>query len=163
MHRPPIAHLGPFDAEGVGLAVDALGAGALLVDGLEKGTVAIESDAHLSAFLPVEVFDTTPALGKLLVVAGLTSPLWHEQGTTKALRTVAIGVGELEGGGHVQAFLTERLAIRVALALGMAVGIEGDSGNAAAMGHGLVHVPGVEGPISGDVGGIKAQSSHGTD
>jgi hypothetical protein len=42
------------------------------------------------------------------------------------LGTIAIGVGELVGGVHAQAALTERGAIGIALALRMPMGIEGN-------------------------------------
>ena len=57
VHRAPVAHLGPFDAKGFGLAVDALGAGALLVDHLVERAVSIQRDAHQGARLDVDVFD----------------------------------------------------------------------------------------------------------
>ncbi len=63
---------------------------------------------------------------------------------------------------HAQASLTERSAIGVALALGMAMAIEGNGGDAAT-GHRLIDVPGIEGSISGDVGRKEAQGGHGAD
>ncbi len=42
LDRAPIAHFGPFDPERLSLTVDAFTCGALVVDGLIEGTLAIQ-------------------------------------------------------------------------------------------------------------------------
>ena len=85
-----------------GMAVGPLCAGALAVDGLVERSRAIEGDTHLGPGFPVEVFDTALALCELLVLTTLSVGLREEQGAAKALRAVAIGMGELVGGMHAQ-------------------------------------------------------------
>ena len=159
--RVAIAHLGPFDAQLFGLTVDALGAGALVIHRVVERAVAIEGHAHLATELPVEVLDTAFAFGKLRMVAGLAAWLRKKQRAAKALRAIAVGVGELKGGMHAPAFLTQRHAIRSAMTLRMAMGIEGDGRHAVTMSHHLVHIPGIEGRIGGQMRGKKAQGTHG--
>jgi len=56
-----------------------------------------------------------------------------EEGTAEALRTVAVGVGELVDGVHAQAFGTQRYAISSPLAVGIAMRVEGNGCDAASM------------------------------
>ena len=139
------------------MAVAALGTGPLAIDGLEERTVAVQCDAHLSTHLPVEVFDTPFLLEKLRLIAGLFGLLREEQGAAKALRTIAIGVVELEGRHHAEAFGAQRHAIDIAPTLGMTVLVERDGGDAVARSGPLIAVPGIEGGIGGQVGGKEAQ------
>ncbi len=136
-----VAHLGARQACGLGLAVAALGTGALAIDALVERTLAIQGHAHLSTQFPIGVLDTAFLLEKLRVATVLAGRLGKEQGTAKALGTVAVGMGELVGGVHAQALRAERGAIGIALALRMAMAIEGNGGDAAT-GHGLIDVPG---------------------
>ncbi len=88
-HRAQVAHHGPLDAQGFGLTVDALGTGALVIDGVVEGALPIQQDAHASSGVPIGVFDTAFAFGKLRVVARLAAGLGKEQRTAKALGAVA--------------------------------------------------------------------------
>ena len=66
-----ITHFGAFNAEGLGLTIDAFAAGALVVDDLIEGAIAIECHAHLAAQFPVDIFDTAFAEGLLDMIADL--------------------------------------------------------------------------------------------
>src|SRR2546423_1570840 len=74
----------------LGLAVDALIAGALRVGGLVEGASAIEQGALQAAFLPVGVFDTAWAFGKLGMLAGL-SRAGGKEGKTRGLPALQAG------------------------------------------------------------------------
>ena len=50
-HRADVAHFGPLNAQVLGLAVDAFGAGALVVNDAVERAIAIEGDAHLCSCL----------------------------------------------------------------------------------------------------------------
>src|SRR5258708_12335269 len=102
-----VAYFGSLDAQFFGLTVDALGAGALIVDGMIERPLAIQSDAHLPAHFPVEVLDAALAFGKLRMVTRLTCRLGKKQGTTKALSAIAVGVAELKRGMHAPALLPQ--------------------------------------------------------
>src|SRR5205085_69567 len=106
---------------------------------------------------PIEVLDTAWAFAELLVVAAGSRGSGKEQGTAKALTEVAAGVIKLIALDHAQAFGAEGHAIAVALALGMAVLVERDGGNAAPMHNCLVDVPGIKSRISGDMSRKEAQ------
>ncbi len=162
-YRADVPHLGPLDAQSFAPAVDAFGAGALVVDPLVERTLAIQRDAHLPPEFPVEVLDTAFLLEELRMVAGLSARFRKKQGTAKALRQVAIGVGELEGGIQTQSFGTQGHTITVALALRMAMLVERDGGHTPATGHRLVGVPGIEGGIGGDVGREEPQGGDRAD
>ncbi len=65
-----VARFGSLDAQVLGLAVDAFTGGALVVDDLVEGTLAIQGDAHQPTSFLVDVLDTAFLFAKLLVVAG---------------------------------------------------------------------------------------------
>jgi hypothetical protein len=67
-----VADLGPLDAQCFALAVDAFGTGALGIDGLVEGTLAIQGHPHLPAQFPIEVLDTAFLFEELGMVARLT-------------------------------------------------------------------------------------------
>src|SRR5437763_3853602 len=97
------------------------------------------------------------------MLTGFSRGLGMQQGAEKALAGVAAGMRELEGGHHAQAFGTQRHPIAVPSALGVAVQIEGNGGDASAMHTGLIDVPGVESRIRGDVEREEAQMGYGLD
>ena len=107
------------------MAVDAFGRGTLAINGLVERSGPIQGHAHQSALLNVDVLDTTLALDKLFVVAGLSSPLGMQQRTAVALGAIAIGMSELIRGMHAQAFGAQGDAIRIACEGRMAMLIEG--------------------------------------
>ena len=74
--------------------------------------------------------------------------------------TVPIGVLELKGRMHGQAFGTHGRAIGIAGKCGMSMLIERNGSDAAMQRGALIDVPGIEGSIGGDVGriGIKAST-----
>jgi len=98
-----VARFGSLDAQVLGLAVDALIAGALRVDGLVERTIAIEQGAHQAAFFPVGVFDTAWAPDELGMLAGLSRAGGKEQGAAEALGPKAVGVLKLVCRRHAQA------------------------------------------------------------
>ena len=156
-----IADFGSFNAQGLGLAVDAFTTGALGVDGLVERTATIQGDPHEAASFHVDVFNTAFAFGKLRMVAALAGGLGKEQGTAIALRPVAVGVGELVSGMHAQAARAERHPVGIALIDGMGVLVLGNSGDAPAEGTGLVDVPGIKGGIGGDMRWKLGEGDHG--
>jgi hypothetical protein len=162
-HCGQVAHHRALDAHGFGLAVDAFGTGALIVDGVVERALPIQHHAHASPRLPIGVFDTAFAEALLLMVAPVARELRKEQRAAKALGAVAVGVGELVAGMHTQAFVAQRRAIRVVLTFGMAVGVERDGSDAPTQRHHLVDIPGIEGGISGDVDGKAGEGRHGAD
>jgi len=85
-----VARFGSLDAQVLGLAVDALIAGALSVDGLVERTIAIEQGAHQAAFFPVGVFDTAWAPDELGMLAGL-SRAGGKEGKTRGLPALQAG------------------------------------------------------------------------
>ena len=160
-HRVNIAHFRPFDAQVFALAIDAFGTGALGVDGLVERTLPIQGHAHLPAQFPVQVLDTAFLFEELGMVARLSAGLRKEQWAAKALRQVAVGMGELVGGVHAQPFGTQRHSVSGPLAFRMPMLVLGDGGDATAVDHHLIGVPGIEGSIGGDVSGKEAQGGHG--
>ena len=66
-----IAYFGSLDAQFFGPTVDALGAGALVVNSVIEGPLAIQGDAHLPALFPVQILDTAFAFAKLRMVTRL--------------------------------------------------------------------------------------------
>src|SRR6266516_2440160 len=129
-YRAAIAHFGPFNAEGLGLTVDAFRRGALIINSLVEGPVAIQGHAHASTQFPIDIFDTAFAFGKLGMLTTGSRRLGKEQGTAEALGAVAIGMVELKGGMHRQLFGTQRGAIGLPLVDGMSVLVERHSCNA---------------------------------
>src|SRR5207249_11146082 len=67
------------------LTIDTLSRGALVIDPVVKWPVAIQGHAHLPAQLPVGIFDTATAFGKLRMIAGLCGDVRKEQGTAEPL------------------------------------------------------------------------------
>ena len=112
--RTPIAHFGSFNAERLGLAVDAFTGGTLVVDGVVERPVTIEQSAHQSAFLPIGIFDAALAFGELGVLTGLCGTGRKEQGAAKALSQKAVGVPKLKDGRHAQACRAAWCSIGVA-------------------------------------------------
>src|SRR5438552_4121646 len=98
-----IAHFGSFNAQSLGLTVDAFTRGALVVDGMVERSVTIEQRAHQPAFLPIGIFDAAFTFGELGVLTGLSCAGRKEQGAAKALREKAVGVPKLKDGSHPQA------------------------------------------------------------
>jgi hypothetical protein len=162
-YRIDIAHLGALDPQLFGLTVDALGVGALVVDGMRERAVPIKHDAHLPTQFPVEVLDTARPFFELLVLTAGSCGIGMQQRTEEALTAVATRMRELEGGDHAQAFLAQGDAIAVALALGMAMLVESNGRDASPMHHRLVNVAGIKSRIRGDMGGKEAQGRHGAD
>ena len=87
-HRANVADFGTFQAECFGVAVAALGAGALPIDRLKQRAVSREGDTSESPDFPVEVFDAAFAFLELRMVTGLSGGVRKEQGTAKTLRLV---------------------------------------------------------------------------
>src|SRR5438552_17783720 len=94
--RAEVADLGPLDAQLLGLAVDALGTGALVVEPVEGRARAVQRDSDLAPGFQVD-HPTAAPLRELGVGAGLAGPGRMEQGTDEALGRVAIFVGEACG------------------------------------------------------------------
>src|SRR5438046_4762887 len=115
--------------------------------------ITVECHPHLPTQFPVGIFDTATAFGKLGMVARLSGYVRKEQRAAEALGAVPIGVLERKGRMHEQAFGTPGRAIGIAGKRGMGMLIERNGSDAAMQGSALVHVPGIEGGISGDVGG----------
>jgi hypothetical protein len=125
-----------------------------VIDGLIEWPVAIEGDTHLSSRFPVDILDTATTFGKLGVVAVFSRLLRKEQWTAEALGAIAIGMVELVGRMHAQALGTQRGAIDIAFIHRMGVLVEGHGSDAAMEGGALIHIAGVEGGSSRDIGGI---------
>jgi hypothetical protein len=89
-----IAHLWPLDAQFFGLTVDALASSALGVESMGQGAIAIEGHPLDSPQLPIGIFLTALTRMEAQEITGLTSGTGKEQGTTKALRAIAVGVVE---------------------------------------------------------------------
>ena len=99
----PVAHFGPFNAQSLGLTVDAFTRGTLVVDSVIKRSVTIQQSAHQSTFLPIGILDAAFAFGELGVLTGRSCAGRKEQGAAKALRNKAVGVPKLKEGSHTQA------------------------------------------------------------
>jgi hypothetical protein len=155
------ACFGSLDAQVFGLTVDAFAGGALAVDALVEGTVAIQGDTHQAPSFLVDVFDTAFVFAKLLMGAALARWRWMEQGTAIALRAVAVGMLELVGGMHTQADGAQRRPISVTRIDRMRMLIEGHGGDARARRTGLVGVAGIESGIGSDMQGQGHQHRHG--
>ncbi len=148
LDRAPIAHFGPFDPERLSLTVDAFTRGALVVDGLIEGTLAIQQGPHQSALFLIGIFDTTFAPGELGMVTGLARRRSIEQRTAIALHAIAVGVRTLVGGMHAQSCRAARRPIRVARHVLVPMGVERDGGDALPVSHRLIDVPVIERRIS---------------
>ena len=146
-HRANVACLGPFNAQVLGLAVDALATGALRVDDVVERPRAIQQGTHEPTGFEIDVLDAALALGELLVVATLAGARWEEELTAIALGAEAVGVLELIGRVHAQACRAIGGAVGVAWDGIMAVTVEGDGGNATPMRDRFVDVPVIEGSI----------------
>src|SRR5579884_2865789 len=85
LRKALVAHLGALEAQLFGLAVDALGTGALVVDGVIERPIPIQGDTHLPAQFPIEVLDTPRPFLELLVLTAGSCRLGKEQRTEKAL------------------------------------------------------------------------------
>src|SRR2546425_4058351 len=131
--RTPIAHFGSFNAERLGLAVDAFTGGTLVVDGVVERPVPIEQRTHQAACLPIGILDAALAFAELGMRTGLSRPGGKEQGATKALGYKAVGVPKLKDGRHAQAPRAARRAIGVAWHLFVTMPIQRDGGNAGPM------------------------------
>ncbi len=149
-----IAHFWSFDAQCLGLAIDALGRGALIVDGMVQRSVAIKRHAHLATQFPVDIFDTAFALEKLRMGAALAGFLRKEQRTAEALGEIAPRVAELEVRCHRQLLRTQRGAVSQPFVERMGMLIEGNGPDAALHARSLVHIPRIEGRIRRDIDGI---------
>ena len=156
----PIPHFRPFNAERLGLAVDALTRGALVVDGVVERSIAIEQGAHQAAFLPIGVLDAAFAFEEWGVFAGLARAGGKEQGAAKALGEEAVGVPELVGGMHAQARRATWRAIGIQRHLLVTMGVEGNGANALSMGHRLIDVPEIKGGIGCDMERELVQGQH---
>lgn len=157
----PIAEFRTFDTEFFGLTVDALTTGALGVDGLIERPGAIQHDAHLSTAFPIDIFDTAPALDELVMLARLPGGSGMQERTLEALAAIAVGMVELDGWNHAVLHRATRSGIRVTGEGLMSVLIERHGSNPAMTGGSFVDIPGIEGSIGGDVGGILSQCKHG--
>jgi hypothetical protein len=145
-----------FNAQFLGLTVDALTSRALGVNGVVEGAIAIQRDALNTAQFPVDILDTAFAFGELLVVAERRSLLWKEQRALEPLRTVARGLMELDGRMPAQPLPTPGHRIGIAGSVG--VFVERDSSKAAMTSGSLVNLPRIESGISGHMGGEATQS-----
>jgi hypothetical protein len=67
-------------------------------------TVAIQQSTHQPALLPIGVFDAPLAFEKLDMLTGLSCTGGKKQRAAEALGAIAVGVPELVGGVHAQAF-----------------------------------------------------------
>ena len=159
--RLPVAHMGTFDTQSLGLAVDAFSRGALVVDHVVERPITIQGHAHLPTQFPIDIFDTAFLFGKLGVVTRCSRAFGKEQRAAEALSAITIGVIELKGRLHAQAFGTARGAIGIAFKDRMSVLVQGDSADTLMESDTVIHVPGIEGGISGDVGGIQLSGQHG--
>src|SRR5260370_38885404 len=138
-----------LNAEFFGLTVDALASGALGVDGVVQGAIAVQGHTLKSAQFPVGVFLTALAFEKLLMVTGGSGGLREEQGAEKTVRLIAIGMMELEGGGHAQAFGTHGDAIVISRPIVMSMLVDWHGPDAAMPCGGLVDIPGIKGSDGG--------------
>ena len=150
--RAAITHFRSFDAQRLGLAVDALTGGALVVDDLVERAVSIQQHPHQATFLPIGIFEASFPFGELGVFTGLACRLRKEQRAAKALGTIAISVLELVGGMHAQACRAVGCAIGITTDFLVAVVVEGNGGNAMPVSHRLIDIPVVVGGISRYVG-----------
>jgi len=82
-----------------------------------------------------------------------------EERAAELLGAIAVGVVEGIGGTHGQALGAQGRAVGQALGGGMPARVERDGGDAAAVGAGLIDVPGVERGIGGDVGGLAPRAA----
>ncbi len=161
-HGTPVADDGVIQGELLlGVTIDALGTGALAVDGLVERSIAVQGDAHLRPGFPIEILDAALAFAKLLVLASDSRGIRKEQGAAKALRAVAGGMGELVSRMHPQADRTQWNAISSSLPLRVTMLIERDSRNAPAKDAGLVDIPGIKGSIRRDVSRKESQVGDG--
>ena len=113
-----VADFGPFNPQSLGLTVDTLAGGALVVDRTVLGAAAIKQDAAQATQLDVDVLDTALVFGELGMVTRLACALRKEKGTAIALGAVAMGMLERVGGMHAQATRTPGDAIGVKEGLG---------------------------------------------
>ncbi len=95
-------HSGTFDAEFLGLTIDAFTRGTLAIDGLVERAGTIEIHAHQATQLDVDMFDT--ALGLVVELFVFTGALQltsgEEERTAIHLGAIAIGMGKWKGGMH---------------------------------------------------------------
>lgn len=142
-----------------GLAIAPFGPGALVVDALVERTLSIQGDTHQSTQFAVDIFDAAFAFGKLCVFTALACFFGKEQGAAIALGSLAIGVSRGKGWVHTQAFVAQGHPIDIAHGFGVPMQVEGNGGNAFAMGHRLIAVPGIKSRISCDMNGKALQVS----
>ena len=128
---------------------------------MEERPLAIQGDTLDAAQFPVDILDAAFAFEELVVRAGGPGWLGKEQGTLKALSTVAVGMVELGGGVHGQANGATRNAIRQASEGRSALLLERDSRNAAVTSCRLVDIPRIKGRISGQMGGKVVEGHNG--
>ena len=97
--------------------------------------------------------DTASAKGLLVMVTDLACALRNEQGTAKTLGTKAVGVPELEGRIHAQAFRTRGRAIGIMRHVFVFMALERNGGDSVPVRHRLIDVPASVGGIGCDMGG----------
>jgi hypothetical protein len=86
------------------------------------------------------------------MIAGLACRVRKEQGTEEALRSVAVGVIELERGLHAQPLATDRDSIMVTKAVMMSMPTPGNGPNPAMTSSRLIDIPRIKSGVSGNVG-----------
>jgi hypothetical protein len=105
--RALVAHFGRFNAVSFGLAIDALGRGALAIDGLVGQRCAIQQHALEATEFDIDVLDAALVLERLFVLTSFTGGQREQERAAKALRTLAIGMLELVGDRHAQSLVRE--------------------------------------------------------
>src|SRR5205807_4921639 len=136
-----------------GLTINAFSRGALAIDRFINRMSAIQSDPHETPLFDVDVLHTANTFGKLLMIAGLSCGFRKEERTLIALCAIAIGMVKLLCWDHQHFLRTKRNAIRITLKSGMAVLIEGNSGNSPLESARFIHVPGIKCSICSNIRG----------
>ncbi len=80
MNRASITYFGAFDAECLGLTVDAFTGGALIVEEPIEGSGAVEGNAHQTTQFHVDVLDAPFAFLELLVITGVSGGEGYRNG-----------------------------------------------------------------------------------
>jgi hypothetical protein len=149
-----IAYFGRSMPRALRLTIDAFCKRALMVDGLVEGVCAVECHLHATTNFPIGIFLAAIAFEKLEMVTGFSRRLRHEQWTTKALRTIAVGMIELEGRHHAQALAADGNSIPITRGSRIFMLIERDGSNPPLTSGTLVDVPGIKSRIGGGMRGV---------
>lgn len=106
------------------MAVDALAASTLRVNGLIERAGTIEGDSGLAAPFHIDILDTAFLFEELLMLTRGPGLLGKEQRAAIALGAIAIGMVKLVGRLHTQLEGTQRGAIGVSFVGGMPMLVE---------------------------------------